>query len=410
MLALLAGTLGPVYQVRIMIAPMADTYAEDRLVALMFCVVYVGAAILGARAPRRVDPLPLLTSAGLAGLLLLSTVWSPVPELTATQATLTALTLVLPWYLARRWSVEQVVTMAWAATALGVAASALAVLSDRALSVDAAGDWAGIYYNRNSLGPVAGLCLVLGIHEMLQRMTSLGGRLDIARRAFAAGSVALSAIMLLGCGSKASILSTAATLATWALVQVINRLVTPAARVAAVWSALGVSAILLVLLFRPVSRALGSDDTLQGRTELWGYLMGRVRDRPLTGDGWLATYTTDDYWYWGVEHLSRNVATAHNGIFEVAVGAGVVALAALLALLWMGFADAVGAACARRTATGGLVVAVYFFLANSAESFIGAHHLPWVLFLGCCAYRWTPSNRRSAVESDVPQPAGRSRP
>jgi len=429
--ALLAGTLGPVYQLRILLAPMADSYAEDQLVALMFCVVYVIAAIAGARATGRVHPLPLFTTVGLTAVLAASTLWSPAPALSATQAVLAAMTLVLPWYLARRWTVDQVVTMAWVATSVGVALSAAAVAVGRANAVDAAGDWAGIYYNRNSLGPVAGLCLVLGLREASRSTASswttwLGtvdeprdhqtadghrdARADVIRRAIAVATVLLSGALLYGSGSKSSILSTVGVLAAWAGVELLTRYVgSLRTRLGAVSGFLAAMAAVLVLLFRPLARALGSDDTLQGRTELWSYLARRLRERPLTGDGWLAVYTTDDYWYWGVEHLSRNVATAHNGLVEVAVGGGVVAFAALLGVLWFGLSNAVREVCGSRQAVGGLVVAMYFMLANSGETFIGAHHLPWVLFLGCCVFRWTPSPGDGAVDSDVPSRPGWSR-
>ncbi|MGI9578071.1 MAG: hypothetical protein ACR2OH_07740, partial [Microthrixaceae bacterium] len=156
-LAMLACTLGPVYRVTLELGGRGFDYASDPLAISILATVYVIAAGLGGMAKGSVAWQPLSASAALAGVLVLSAVWSVSRYLSATQGILALATLALPWYLARRWTTQQVATLAWLATSIGLVASAAALAVGDDLARDGAGNVAGLYFNRNSLGAVAAL-------------------------------------------------------------------------------------------------------------------------------------------------------------------------------------------------------------------------------------------------------------
>ena len=87
--------------------------------------------------------------------------------------------------------------------------------------------------------------------------------------------------------------------------------------------------------------AAEADLTLSGRTELWGWLLPRVGERPIGGWGWLSVWEEPDLRQQIVERFDVPFATAHNGLLEVALGAGIPAMVvvavAIGALVWQPF-------------------------------------------------------------------------
>lgn len=398
-LLLLAGTLGPIYRLSLEMGGSGINFAEDPRVIVVFATLYLTAGVLGARAHRAVRWEPLVASGALCVLLVASTLWSLDRSLTGVQATLALATLAVPWYLARRFGPRQIVVMAWFATTLGLGLSALMLIAGDALARDSNGRWAGIYFNRNSLGTVAGLCVVLGAVVALQSWQSDPARFHRPLAVAAMLSVPPAAVCLWQSGSRTSLVAALGTLVAWSASSLVRYRLPRSGR-AGIWSVQILGGLAVVVLFGPGSRLLGSDSTLQGRTQIWGYLRSRVLERPFTGDGWLASYGTYDFWAFSRDNLSHPVQSAHNGFVEVAAGAGVLALLVLLVVVWMGLDRGVNALASRDVPWGGaLAVGVYFVLANGAESFIGAHHLIWVLFLSVCVFGWRSSPPEPLRES-----------
>ncbi len=391
---LLAGTLGPVYRLNLELGGRPFDYAEDPRVVAVFAVFYLVAAILGLRCRGGVHLLPLGLSVVFVVILMSSSLWSVDRRLSAIQSVLAAMTLLSPWYLVRRYRASQVLALAWSATFAGILASLLLVVADDELALDVRGDWAGLYFNRNSLGMVAGLCTVLGLVCALSDLRGVPERLWVMLRIAAGASVPLAAVSLWGSGSRTALVSTVAALAVWGGAALLTTFSRRRAGLM-VWMLLGVGAFVMVVMVRAGAGLLGSDPTLQGRTKIWSYLVDRVLDRPLTGDGWLATFGTLEFWRFQKANLNYGVQSAHNSLLEVAVGAGIIAAGILVVLLVMGLQVGVRDVVNPPHRSGALVVAVYFVVTGATETVVGANHLLWILFLAVCAYRWPGSARRS---------------
>ncbi|MFZ1439830.1 MAG: hypothetical protein WAS75_11990, partial [Candidatus Microthrix subdominans] len=156
--------LGPVYTLRNRInPPLSGQYIDDALVNAAFVGLHVGVIAVIVVLARRRPAISGLTAVLLVALHLLviaSAWWSLAPGRSATQGVLFALTTVAALVVGDRVGVRGVVLSLAVASQAGVVLSQLAVRRGWPNTIDLNGDWAGIYLNRNSLGPVSVLALL----------------------------------------------------------------------------------------------------------------------------------------------------------------------------------------------------------------------------------------------------------
>ena len=124
---------------------------------LTFIAVQVPALVLLGY--RRVPRSSLIGPVGLLGLfcgwMWLSTLWATLGQHTIVEATTLCVTFLTGVYLARSFSMLEQLILVVVAMQPGLLWSRYAIANGWSNSVDQSGDWAGIYFNRNSLAPVA---------------------------------------------------------------------------------------------------------------------------------------------------------------------------------------------------------------------------------------------------------------
>ena len=124
---------------------------------LTFVAVQIPALILLGY--RRVPSSSLIGPVGLLGLfcgwMCLSTLWATFGQHTIVEATTLCVTFLTGVYLARSFSLLEQLILVVVAMQPGLLWSRYAIASHWSNSIDQTGDWAGIYFNRNSLAPVA---------------------------------------------------------------------------------------------------------------------------------------------------------------------------------------------------------------------------------------------------------------
>ena len=153
---LFALTQGPVLSIWFassLLAPEGAVSAQ----LLTFIAVQIPALILLGY--RRVPRSSLIGPVGLLGLfciwMWLSTLWATLGQHTIVEATTLCITFLTGVYLARSFSLIEKLTIVVVAMQPGLLWSRYAIANGWSNSVDQTGDWAGIYFNRNSLAPVA---------------------------------------------------------------------------------------------------------------------------------------------------------------------------------------------------------------------------------------------------------------
>lgn len=343
--------LGPVYTLRVRAAPLVVDFTDDLFVGLWF-VVLTGAGIVLQRWCGR--PLQLGRVGRLVvawwGVLAVSTLWSVDRVRTFDQ-----MILLLGTLLAARAGVailtrtELLVTL-WASSQLGAVVAYRAVTAKWVGSIDDYGSWTGIYFNRNSLGPVASVGLLTTawlIVPIARRLRRRGGG-PLALGASVAGAIAsiplavIDVRLLRGSGSATSIVAAAAATAAVVVAVGVRRVTgarslrarsTLLASVLAVGSAVGATTMWTVL-----PRVFGKSSDYNRRGEIWRLVLRAIRVHPVRGWGWTAAWTDPGFMDRVFTTLGQPIGSAHNGLLEVVLGAGVLggALAAVMIIAVVG--------------------------------------------------------------------------
>ena len=106
---------------------------------------------------------------------------------------------------------------------------------------------------------------------------------------------------------------------------------------------LGVVLLTLLLLIAPVAAVnpdalfdlIGKDSTLTGRTDIWGYAIPYIYQRPLLGWGYAAFWSTKNPAAWEIANTLRWYAPeAHNGLLELLLSGGLIGTAWFI-YLWV---------------------------------------------------------------------------
>ena len=407
-----ACTIGPLYSIRVRMNPVVTgSLIDDRRLNLAFTLVQL-VALSVALIATRYNPVPagiarthsarLALAALVAGhaLVLVSASWSTVQGRSLIQAALFALTTATAIALGTQLRLRVL------AGAIFVTHQALLMWSVWAVrrywpgAVDHNADWTGLFFNKNSLGPVAALALIsCAVLAYLWVPTLANGQRSVAYVVLALAALADVGLLyksdaltsVVGVGIAGLCAAVTARVKRRDDLQTERKGPAGAAAIAAGFFAVILGAIAAVAIGRSFAAPyLERSPTLSGRTELWGWLLPRVGERPIGGWGWLSVWEEPDLRQQIVERFDVPFATAHNGLLEVALGAGIPAMVvvavAIGALVWQPFSwlAATRPGPERRRASVAVAICGYFVAVNSLETFIGANLLPWAMLVMVC--------------------------
>lgn len=419
-----ATTLGPLYNWRIRIGPpVSGSLLDDWRLNLVFASVHVGVVLLcaavavgrrGGRVRQRLTGGRAWSRAawwaalvGLHVLVAWSAMWSLVEGRSLSQAGLFALTTLSALALGNVATMRQLV-VALLVTQHGLTAWGMwAVRRNWVASVDERGHWAGIFFNKNSFGPVAAVALLSLVAWGAFVVTQSSRRVTVIWAPFLAVAAAVDALVLMRANSITPIVGIIGAFGAVGVVALAGVIATrrglPKARTAFVASIVAVGAAVAggLALRSVLASVLHRSPTMSGRTELWGWLLDRIGDRPIGGWGWLSVWEEPDLRSQVVARFKIPFATAHSGLIEVAIGAGLIAGAcAFVVLLGCALTGIRGAAERPSWATFvGLGAIGYALSVNLLETFIGANLLPWALLLCATAIISLP-DRSSGMDGE----------
>ncbi len=379
---LFALTLGPIYTLRTELGGFDGIWEDDPFVRAVFAGLYVLAAIpLVGEIRRRGLPLVVVPFAALCAWAVASTLWSEIPGITLWRAMLFAGTTLFGLFLGRRFSSDALVAVTLAAMLSGVATSMLVVWRrpDRGIMTRDGNFWAGIYFNRNSLAPVAALAIICAVLFMVR---STGIRLVGGAAAFT-----VSAIVLAETQARTALAalggSLAVAAAAWLLAQGRGRGMRGRDAAALAVTAVTLSVALAYLVFDRAVASVGVDPTLDNRTPLWNFVRMEIGLRPLEGYGFYSYWIDPGNRLRILGWIVWEPPSAHNGFLEVALGLGYVG-AALLAvgLGWAALRTARRAWwCEHPTGVFGIAMVAFFVLTDLTESFTLPNQFIWALFV-----------------------------
>lgn len=408
-----ACTIGPFYSLRVRTAPpVTGSLLDDRRLILAFGAVHL-ATILTAVGfwviSRRESSAPIITkqflrdnalACAIACALLIghvlvaaSALWSRVDSRSAIQASLFFLTSLSALAVGRLISIRQLCVVLAATHHALIGISLWAIWQRWPGAVDERGAWTGIFFNKNSFGPVAAVGIMALAGLLATRNQGQRGSISAMRSAALVPLAAIDIVVLLRSNSLTPVISLVFAVAVASYVPVAVRRADrggrPATTRLGIWAfTVFFGTIATVGVAREyAASALGRSTTLSGRTQLWGWLLPRIGDRPIGGWGWLSVWEEPDLKAQVVKRFRIPFATAHNGILEIAVGAGIPAalcfVVAAVGLIGLTIRYAVQTRAQPHKFEGAvaLMLAGYVAAANQLETFIGANLLPWALFV-----------------------------
>ena len=184
---------------------------------------------------------------------------------------------------------------------------------------EATGEFRGIFAQKNLLGQAMGVGALACLHN-----------LRVGKRSWLSGVSMLLVIMLGAIMSQSTTSSLAILL--FCILTVVMQLLQKGGGA----KALGLVLLTLLLLIAPVAAInldalfdlLGKDSTLTGRTDIWGYAIPYIYQRPLLGWGYAAFWSTNNPAAWEIANtLHWYAPEAHNGLLELLLSSGLIGTA-----------------------------------------------------------------------------------
>ena len=402
-------TTGPLYRIRTW-WDYEDPLADDAVVIVVQALVSIAAIAVLATGGRwrLIDPLTGGLALALAGWLLLSTAWSLDRSTTVREVLQIGSTLAAGAAAATLLPARRLLWCTWVGVHAGLAWSAIAIALERPGTQDRNGDWAGVFFNRNSLALWAALGLVLSILLLLRsggpshrsrgpRTAASGDELLVLAMAGVADVVLLAATDAL-----TPLVAVAAALGALAAARAGRGLVrrgVPPQRLAAIAGAVAVvlGSVLWALRDQIVSLT-GRDADLTGRSDLWSVALDWAWRRPVSGYGYLGAWHDAEFLVDVREQRGRILSSAHNSFVDVLLGGGVLALVLLVALVAVLYLRAASDAL---TSTGTnqlwpLALLVFVVVENLTETLLVGNHLTVAVFGALAVSRVAIAPGRSA--------------
>jgi exopolysaccharide production protein ExoQ len=207
-----------------------------------------------------------------------------------------------------------------------IASMILLIVSPESVIGEFAGDFRGVFPQKNPLGQAMAMGALASLH----------GILTSRRRRFFR-IVMLTTVTLVT--ARASSATSLLTIALFILLGLTTKIMEKRGSAASIL--IGCTLVLavpvaLMSLFDggALLGMMGKDATLTGRTDIWEYVIPDIYQRPLLGWGYAAFWTADNPAAWKISDILRWwVPQAHNGVLEILLSVGFVGLVFYVFLL-----------------------------------------------------------------------------
>jgi len=386
-LMMFALTQGPVYRLWSASSDSLVISAKTSMMHLYFAtfvVVQLPAIVIVARTCSidvcRHRPIQLL--AALHVWLGCTVLWSTLARQSLPEFIALVLTSTAGVYLALRFRSVEIWGILAVAMAAGLVLSLIAVSQKWDLAIDATENyWIGIYYNRNSLAPVAGVGLIASLGLLVVSSEHRGVRRNVGM--FGAVSLGvLSCITIWRAESRTTPFALVTALAALILWQLLHRVPgRPMQRFGSARLSVVIVAIGVFLALRNVASLSGvpaETSTFNSRAALWSQNWTGFLERPLQGWGWMAARHTAEFFKQGTWWAAFPTEWSHNGYHDLLLGGGVLAIVLFVSFLLSSFGYL---SDSPRDLNGMIrfVAACFVLVAATQESFFIGSHFLWAI-------------------------------
>ena len=343
---------------------------------------------------RRVPRASIIGPVGLLGLfcgwMWLSTLWATLGQHTVVEATTLCLTFLTGVYFARSFSLLEQLILVVVAMQPGLLWSRFAIANGWSNSVDLSGDWTGIYFNRNSLAPVAMVSCLAASALLWIVIMRRGRKLPITLMAILVDVILFGAVTLFHTKSNTSVGGALVFIAVWMFWTIIRSITRRSIitvdfvrrRLYPLFVGLVLFLTWCAIQFQSLVLGIfGENYNFNGRLWMWRFSWTGFLDRPWLGWGWMSAWRTeafltrDKWWAFAASNWS------HSSYMDILLGGGI--LAAILfvsAIIWSGYRNL---NLVRTTTAGQWNFAILFFIlsVSTQESFFIGNHFLWLLLV-----------------------------
>jgi O-antigen ligase len=318
--------------------------------------------------------------------LALSVTWSTLARHSLPEYVSLLLTSSVGLYIAVSFSSRMIWRIVTAAMSLGLLASIWAINHGWELSTSAEeGYWIGIYFNRNSLAPVAAVAFLASV-GMILTQTSWKTLTSHVLLAVAVSLTALSVIVLWQAESRTSPLAlgvAVCSLCGWLLVRWSFSRALPQLQQAAAPLVILTAAIVVFVSLQWVGGSTtvsGETATFNSRGALWSLSWTGFLEKPFHGWGWMSAWHTPQFFKQGTWWAVFDTTWSHNGYHDLLLGGGVLSGLLFVALVWFGV-QAIGSEKSLREAISSFLMIAFVLAAATQESFFIGTHFLWALLI-----------------------------
>ena len=322
--------------------------------------------------------------------LVATTLWATNGQHSAVESVSLLTTFICGVYFAKRFTLTEKLAVIVVAMQPGLLLSRYAIANDWNMSKSGEGFWAGIYFNRNSLAPVAMVSVVSALALLYVVFIKRDDKLRIYKLCVLANVVLFGLVVAVRTQSNTpfgGLVTFVAVLSFWEVARrsPLRKYLSDTRQTNKVYAgfiALAALCSWFAIQFQSkVLQAFGETVTFNGRSEIWKYSWNGFLERPLLGWGWLSAWRSwafmrMDLW-WTVE----GVSWSHNAYLDLLLGGGVLAVLLFAAAVLWGIYRLIPSN--RGNATQSWPIAfIFFYLAMcTQESFIIGNHFLWMLFV-----------------------------
>jgi O-antigen ligase len=316
----------------------------------------------------------------------LSVTWSTFARQSLPEFVSLILTTSFGVYLTTCFSTEEFWKIVATAMSVGMSVSLFAIQRswDSAVSTEE-GHWIGIYYNRNSLAPVAGVALLAVVGMLCAQRTykDFSGLLISTASIIVAVGALLTLWRAQSRTSPLALIVGLLALGTWMVMRwgaqhVFSRVRDFTAALSVAFMA--VAAVVALRAVGGLTTVSGETATFNSRGPLWSLSWSGFLEKPLQGWGWMAAWRTLKFFQQGEWWTVWDSEWSHNGYHDLLLGGGVLAAVLFAGVVWCGMREIGSQASLREAVPRFLIVAFVLTAATQESFFIGTHFL-WALLI-----------------------------
>ena len=322
--------------------------------------------------------------------LVATTLWATNGQHSAVESVSLLTTFICGVYFAKRFTLTEKLAVIVVAMQPGLLLSRYAIANDWNMSQSGEGFWVGIYFNRNSLAPVAMVSVVSALALLYGVFINRDDKLRIYKLCVLANVVLLGFVVAVRTQSNTpfgGLVTFVAVLSFWEVARrsPLRKYLSDTRQINKVYAgfiALAAMCSWFAIQFQSkVLQAFGETVTFNGRSEIWKYSWNGFLERPLLGWGWLSAWRSwafmrMDLW-WTVE----GVSWSHNAYLDLLLGGGVLAVLLFAAAVLWGVYRLVPTDTENPIGSWPIAFVFFYLAVCTQESFIIGNHFLWMLFI-----------------------------